>query len=435
MKTVSGGFNTGLQRTVTTLAQLLRITRRDGVIYRRSTATRRKTFDGQVYLPGGFDPTDISSTFQDGIADLEIIAYFDGELTEDDVRFGKLDDAKAEIMWGDWETPGNGTMKMFNGIVANTEITDDRTAVKFSLAGQISTLTGPMGEVRSATCRAIFGDERCKVDIEALKLTTAAIELDGAELTVQMAGAIVPLQHTDAHKDWRLLLSRYDLGELRGAGYTFAAEIELRSTVGGANAAVGGTASASVNTATAGNAFDGDAATGWFFNGSTAWIAYHKATPFAVLEYTFKTREALAGPRSIFLQYSDDDGVTWNNVIGMGFTDLTFTASETKTFSIVNEDNDILPEDAFAFGTVLFGAGANNGDSITIASVTRELDELIINLMLPPTFPVAEDDVVYVYPGCMKTVAMCKFYRNIENMRAEPYTPTALFQGQNRVTQ
>lgn len=426
MKVISPELATDIAKGATTLCQAFELTRKDGTVYRRSTHTRSIIFETHVFKPGGFEPTDVSSTFEGQIADVEILSYFDGELTEDDVRNGRLDDATGRIVWANWDAPSHGTMPMFKGIVSAVAITDDRTAVRFTISGRLSTLTGRMGEIRSATCRAIFGDDRCKVPIEDLKLTCAVVTLVDNVLTVSTADGF-PFDPSD-HAYWRLEVSR------RIGSYGFIAEIEFRATTGGAQAATGGTAIASRNDDYSGppaNAFDADSVTGWKFNEFDASIGYHFAAPITIKEFTIKTKEAIVGVESAALAYSDD-GITWSRVQGGYFDGLTWTAGETKVFTPATS-NSVTPAMAFQFGIVKFTTGANAGESFTISSYFRVSDTITLHLMLRPLFAIAVDDVVLVYPGCDLTLLRCKFYNNVVNMRAEPYTPTALYQGQNKV--
>lgn len=426
MKAVDGGFNTALQSGVTQLCQLLEITRRDGVIYRRSTATRAKTFEDEVFEGGGFDPTDISSTSSAGVSDVEVVAYFNDELTLEDVSKGKLDDASCRVLWAFWPSPELGTMTMFSGVVSNTEITDDRTAVRFSMSGQISTLLGSIGEVRSATCRAVFGDDRCKVDIDALKVSAEVVSLIGKTLVVDI-GAAEPLINTDAHEYWRIRTAR---ATGRDISYSSIVEVEFRELVAGSNEAVGGTPIAGMNSATAGNAFDASDSTEWRFTSQQSWIGYQFATPINIREIAVKgPAVTLAAPSALTVEWSNDAD-EWTAVVGLNFTNLSFASSETKVLNASDGSNPVTPSGAFSFGSVYFIDGA---ESFDIVSAAIAGSDVTLKLASTPLFTVEAGDLVDLYPGCDKTLARCKFYSNVVNFRGEPYTPTSNYQGQNSI--
>lgn len=425
MKDISPELTTDLASTVTTLCQCFELTRKDGTVYRRTTHTRSIKFENHVFTPGGFDPTDISSSFTGQIADVEITSYFDGELTERDVRFGKLDDATGRIVWGNYKAPGHGVMQMFKGIVSGVEINDDRTAVRFTISGRLSTLTSRFGEIRSATCRAAFGDERCKVDIAALKVTCAAVSLVGNVLTVTTDDP--PSFEPTDHRYWRI--------EFSGAPLLIV-DVEFRTAVGGAQAATGGTVIASRDDTFSGdpaNAFDADVATSWRNNDlGTPWLGYHFAADVTIKEFAIKVKQSSYGPKNVALAYSDD-GENWARVQGSLYSSIVWgTLNEQKVFTPATS-NTVTPAKAFQFGIVRFEEGDNLGESFSIASYARVGDTITLHLMIRPLFGVIADQEVSVYPGCDLTLERCKFYNNVINMRAEPYTPTDLYQGQNRI--
>lgn len=423
MKETSPELATDIGLGVTTLCQCFELTRKDGTVYRRSTHTRPITLEAHVFTPGGFDPTDISSTFNGQISDVEIVSYFDDEITEDDVRFGKLDDATGRIVWANYSAPAHGVMQMFSGVVSASEVTDDRTAVKFTISGRLSTLTGRLGEIRSPTCRAIFGDTRCKVDIDALKVTCAVVSLVGKVLTVTTDDP--PSFEPADHDYWRI--------EFHG-GSLFVVDVQFRTAPAGAQAATGGTVLASRMDAFSGdpaNVFDADDATGWRNNEANPWIGYHFAAGVTIKEFTVKVKQATYGPSSVALAYSDD-GVSWARVQGSFYADLVWAANEVKVFTPATS-NTVTPEKAFQFGIVRFETGDNQGESFSIATYARVADTITLHLMLRPLFDVVVDEEISVYPGCDLTLQRCRFYNNVVNMRAEPYTPTDLYQGQNRI--
>lgn len=95
-------------------------------------------------------------------------------------------------------------------------------------------------------------------------------------------------------------------------------EVQFRATVGGADQASGGTASAGATDGVnvAANAFDDDDGTYWRSGTSTStrWIAYAFAAPVSVDEVAIKQRPDGVGvneaPLTIVVEYSDD-GVSW----------------------------------------------------------------------------------------------------------------------------
>lgn len=140
-----------------------------------------------------------------------------------------------------------------------------------------------------------------------------------------------------AHRYWRVRVTRAHVTTLT------AIEIEFRSSPGGSNIAVGGTASASsfASGTPPENAFDGDPATFCNISASTGvnsmnqWIAYDlgPGNDAEVVEFTWTIgATASRNPRDCFLEFSDD-GVVW--VLKGMFTDVAGSASEgTTTYTV-----------------------------------------------------------------------------------------------------
>lgn len=136
---------------------------------------------------------------------------------------------------------------------------------------------------------------------------------------------------TGAHGWWRVQVTASGPSNFAPA----IAELQFRATVGGANQAVGGVASASsiFNAGwVAANAFDGNAATSWSaLNPGVAWVAYHFAAPVSVAQISMKARaDANDMPISFDVQYSDD-GAAWTTLWSVG-GQTGWALGETRLF-------------------------------------------------------------------------------------------------------
>lgn len=121
-----------------------------------------------------------------------------------------------------------------------------------------------------------------------------------------------------AHRHWRLLLRANNSDANNNAAI---AEIQLRETLGGANFATGGTASASSQwdgNYSAAQAFDGNTGNPWHTAGGQgpgSWIAYDLGAGVAkdVEQVALRARSdssSLHAPKDFDVQWSDD-GATW----------------------------------------------------------------------------------------------------------------------------
>ena len=130
-----------------------------------------------------------------------------------------------------------------------------------------------------------------------------------------------------AHTYWRLNIAGTDTGST-----LTLAEIEMHTSVGGANVATGGTATASSGTAS--NAFDANNATNWALSsGTVGWIRYQFASAQDIVEHTVTAPSATMtnAPNRWTLQYSDD-GSNWTTAAVVN-GQTGWTSNEKRTFT------------------------------------------------------------------------------------------------------
>ena len=417
------------QEAAATRAMLLEIIRADGVAFRFSTATRSKIWDGNVYTPGGFDPTNVTTTFDAGIAGLEIIAYFQADLTELDVRMGKFDGALANVYWADWLFPQYGTMPIFKGLILNSGVTNDGVA-KFVLTGQLQNALRPLGEVRSAICRAMFGDHRCKFPIEEHVRDATVISLVGNILTLNIDGDI-DAQDPGDRILWRVHMSVF--GEPPPTPpYTEINYFEISPDVGAPSYIITG----AVDGASTDYEYGGHSPDPWqgktYIASQDTWNGILLHVPGPARQFKVGVgKHPQNGPKSVKLEYSDNAadirGGPWTEVIGFGQTGLTWATDEVKTFTRTGGDVNT----SYSAGLVKFMEGNNIGEAFDIIEYDEGGDIATVRLALIPPQSVVVGEAVKIYPGCDKTLARCKYWANVVNFRGEPYVPTETFQGQN----
>ena len=80
--------------------------------------------------------------------------------------------------------------------------------------------------------------------------------------------------------------------------------------------------------------------------------------------------------------------------------------------------------DWFTDGTLTFATGANKAMPFEIKSHRRTSGVDIVELWLPPPFPIAAGDSGTAVAGCRKTLAVCKSkFDNVANFRGFPHIP------------
>ncbi|MBF3820839.1 discoidin domain-containing protein [Burkholderia pseudomallei] len=135
-----------------------------------------------------------------------------------------------------------------------------------------------------------------------------------------------------AHTYWRLSINYTD-----GGTNAAIAEFSLHTSIGGGQAASGGTPSASsvYSTDTASLAFDGSASTFWASaaSGANSWLQYQFASAVDIVEYAITARNDSfynQAPASWQLQYSDD-GSAWTTADAAYYNQ--WTQGSTATFT------------------------------------------------------------------------------------------------------
>lgn len=171
-----------------------------------------------------------------------------------------------------------------------------------------------------------------------------------------------------AHRYWRIWLDSTDSA---AAGCQL---IEMFATLGGANIATGGTATAVSNYSgwSAPNAFNGTTSgNGWSSTGGSApfWIQYDFGSAVNVVSFKWYARtgtEANQSPRTGRLAYSDDN-VTWTD--SFSFTEPVWTSGAARTIAPL-ADTDL---NATGLGVLLFM------DSVTSLAASTLQPQILYN--------------------------------------------------------
>lgn len=180
--TVGLALATHLDQEVTTLARLLRVTRRDGSVLRFTDAVEPVVFEGFTYRADvSFTCSAIlTSSVMTNAQSVTIDAVMDQDgFREGDLRRRLYDKATAEVLVVNYEDPSMGALSKFKGTVGQIKLTDkNRVSIEVVTAGR--SVNGSVAyEKYSANCRASLGDARCKVDIEALKVSITVNAVSG----------------------------------------------------------------------------------------------------------------------------------------------------------------------------------------------------------------------------------------------------------------
>jgi len=168
MRACSTDFKTLSLTGVLTLAQLWKITRRDGEIFGFTDHDRDITYDGLPYLAAkGYLPSAIVQQGNLAVDNLDVVTMIEaGYFTEEDIIGGVWDNAVVDIYLIDYEYPGRGIMILAEGWkTGEFKIRDQEFSVE--IRSKTQTLQQVIVELTSPECRASLGDARCKISLQA----------------------------------------------------------------------------------------------------------------------------------------------------------------------------------------------------------------------------------------------------------------------------
>lgn len=150
------------------LATCMRLERTDGNVYGFTTHDRPLTIDGVVYEPAAsFNPTDIASGSNLDTDNLTITGVLDSDtITEEELRAGYWDYAAFRIFQVNWDDLSMGVKRDRAGHLGNVSV--HRQTFVVEMLGLMEAYSISVGELSTPMCRASLGDERCRVDINAV---------------------------------------------------------------------------------------------------------------------------------------------------------------------------------------------------------------------------------------------------------------------------
>lgn len=178
MKTISPALAAHLRQSVTTMCTCWRVERRDGRIFGFTTHARDLVIDGVRYAArSSFAPTALDGAEDLSVANMEVQGVLDdAALTEADMIRGLWNYAWVYVFEVNYTDLSMGAMVLRVGTLG--QVTTRRGAFTAELRGLAQPLQQAWGEVYSLTCRARYGDERCKIDIEAMRVSVTVAAVD-----------------------------------------------------------------------------------------------------------------------------------------------------------------------------------------------------------------------------------------------------------------
>lgn len=182
MRTLSPALETAFGENLTFICRLWTITRKDGVIFRFTDHDQDIPFEGNDYLSStSFEATAVRATLNSAANDLDVrVLLAEGSIEYEAMQRGMFDDAPVTLQLVSFTGLTAGAMDLFTGNVGKISL-PNRQVATLALVGGVRKTNRVFTENYSATCRASFGDARCKVD---LNLYSVNFTID-ASLTAQ----------------------------------------------------------------------------------------------------------------------------------------------------------------------------------------------------------------------------------------------------------
>ncbi len=168
MKTISPALQAHLDGELTTLADLVKITRADGVVKAFTSHDADLVVDGVTYVADGsfaahaFDNAaalKADSAAIEGILDSAL-------LSENEIKAGLYDHARIDVYVCNWSDPAQGVVPLRRGWLGEVRLAGGRYVAE--LRGLHDLLQRTVGDTYTPECRYDLGDARCGVNVAAL---------------------------------------------------------------------------------------------------------------------------------------------------------------------------------------------------------------------------------------------------------------------------
>lgn len=171
MKNISPELKAEYQKGSKTIARCWRFERKDGAVFTVTTCAQNLLINNELYLSrDGVNPTAIEQQADASVPNSEVNGTLNTDFaTEEDILGGLWDGASVLIFEVNYRNLSQGRLVLQSGTLGDVSV--GRQSFKAEVRGTAQYLQQTVGEVYTQTCTANLGDERCKVDIEALRVS------------------------------------------------------------------------------------------------------------------------------------------------------------------------------------------------------------------------------------------------------------------------
>lgn len=172
MKTIPIALRTEFAKGSTTRAWCWYFEQKGGAVFTVTTWSRDLLIDGLIYkAKDGVNPMAIESTADGAVSNSEITgALADEFVTEEQIVGGLWDNCFVSVFEVNPRDLTMGRLALTSGWLG--EISCGRSNFKAEIRSLAQALQQQLGDVYQPMCRAVLGDSTCKVDVEALRITS-----------------------------------------------------------------------------------------------------------------------------------------------------------------------------------------------------------------------------------------------------------------------
>lgn len=171
MKTIGGSLLTHFRQSSTSVANLVKITRKDGEVYGFTNHDRTIKYLGIKYEtgPAATDLSDLTHTAGLNPDNAEVEGAINDTITEDQIEAGLWSSSTFVVARVNWANLAQGHEILGTGELG--QVSHDGRRLKIEFMGRLHKLGRVVTRACLPSCDADLGDERCGVDIEPLAVT------------------------------------------------------------------------------------------------------------------------------------------------------------------------------------------------------------------------------------------------------------------------
>lgn len=171
MKQISDELKAHLAQEVTTLATCWKLTRRDSTVFAFTDHDSDIEYESLLYKAStGFTPSAVQNSGSLSVDNLDVEGMLaDDSIMEVDILAGLYDFAEIEIFQVNYNDLTQGCLQLRRGWLG--EVAFQKQQFIAEVRGLTQKMSQTVGELFSASCRASFGDSRCKINLASHTVT------------------------------------------------------------------------------------------------------------------------------------------------------------------------------------------------------------------------------------------------------------------------